>query len=1367
MKLIILIIIFITFFQNLFSASNLEFERLNSNNGLSSEEIRDIFQDSDGYIWLLTNEGLNLYDGHDVKIYKPGEEGLNFTSSAFECICEDHLNRLWLGTNEKGLLIFDKNKHSVMTFEEFSEGKKILDNHIRSLLADYKGNIWIGTEFGLYKFHVETKDLTFYNLANPDSEQPAWCIIESILEDETGMIWIGTWNLGLMMYNPETKLFKSFNIFDKSQTTINDNRIKSIFEDNYNNIWIGTWEDGLYQVYILDGELKIARYFLYEDNNPNTLLGDIIYSINQDNNDNLWVGTPYGLTIIEDVYSNNPLFIRYTYTHGSNNGLSNNELWKIFKDKSGLMWLGTLEGGVNKVHPFGKIFEGYTIPPISSQIHSQTVMSFCTDSDRNLLIGVKSLGFGIYDLELNNYIHYSTLSVYNNLPRTINTVNCFLIENSRYLWLGTRYSGLIVFDYENSTFINMNEISNSFTYEAVNTLFYGHDQTVWAGTENGLYKISRCNGESICYIVEPVNNISGSRITSVIEDGQNNIWVGTAENGVNIIQFDKNLVPDIRVFDKESINIPTNRIQYLYKDSRNNIWIGSSDEGLLKYDPNTDLIIATEIFKDLRTDAVFSISEDESGSLWLTTNNGLTRLIIEDENTITDNYTVTDGLLGNIFIPGSMSRIGSRIFIGSYYGFNSFRPTDVIPNNYLAPTLITEVRINDEIYHYDSKLSESILLKYNQNNLTFQFSAMSFFKTEKNIYSYKLDGFNDNWQFVDANIRSAQFSNLDAGNYTFLVKSANSSELWNNDPVFMEFEILPAPYRTWWAYLGYAVIFGFILISGYRFLLKNEKIKQAYEIEKIEHAKSEKLNQFKLRFFTNISHELLTPVSIVSCAVEIIKSKTRKSKNELIIVERNINQLNRLLNQLLDYRKMESGHLKLNIEKGNFSGHLEQVVMNFSPIAQKGEITLNFIKNGTERLSYFDADKVDKILHNLISNALKFTPKGGYILIQSNIIIKNGNLCAEVTVSDTGKGIPEDDMENIFKRFYRAEIEKEGTGTGIGLALTKSLVELHKGEIAVASEIDKGTTFKLLLPIYKDAFGINEMSAIQKESKSGDISTDSFEVIPGTKSIKKFLPAGSRIKLLLVDDNSDFRNLLKVYFSKTYEVIEASDGEQGLKKAVQEQPDIIVSDVIMPHKDGYELCLDLKNNIDTKYIPVILLTAKAAEHDRSEGYSVGADSYITKPLSIQVLESRINALLMKRYEMMPFQKQETIKDANSLKLSDDKFIKRIKDYVLQNISDSEISTMDLYSHLGMSNSTFYRRLKQLTKLSPVEFIKRIRLNEAASMLKKGNANIAEVAYSTGFSDQSYFTACFKKHFGLTPSNYVKIKIRKPKLTKYN
>jgi len=1330
-----------------FALSELEFDRINSNHGLSTEEIRNIFQDSRGYIWFLTREGLNRYDGYEFEVYKQGNPDLDFSSSSFESICEDKHGRLWLGTLDKGIMVFDVDAHSVTSFDSLSDGLKLDDLHIRSLLCDNSGDIWIGTEYGLYRYKPQSKKLVYYNLGALESDQPSWCIVEDLLEDADGNIWIATWNQGLFIYQRENQNLKNYSIFDGNSYTEHSNQIKTIFQDQLGFVWVGTWEDGLYMTRFEDDILSLEQTYIFDDNNPQSISGNIIYSINQDYNNNIWIGTPYGLTIIEGAYSEKPHYNRIVYKYGRDKGLCNNEVWKIVEDRSGLMWLGTLEGGANKVHPGGRLFDSFPIPPVSSQIQSQTTQAFCMDPLGNLLIGVKSLGFGKYDLKRKTYIPYTEFWPYKQIPYAINSVNCFQVLGDE-LWLGTRYLGLIIFNTRTNNYTTLSSIDSGFTPFEINTITLAGDGSAWVGTEEGLFRVTGIDQQN--HKVDRISALSEMRIKTVLQDQDMNIWVGTSENGIILLKGEDEQYEPVGYFSQDLGNIPSNHINALLQNARSQIWAGTREQGLLLYNDSIGAFEKSQILINTKRDAIMSMLEDRDGSLWLTTNGGIIRIYDKNGSLKSDSYTVADGLQGNIFLPNSLFQLNeNRIFAGGYYGFNAFYPHSLRQNEFIPPTVITSISANESPILHPGAGGEPIILKHNQNNLEINFSSLSYHKSEKNVFAYKLDDVNDQWQYMDATQRYIKYSNLKAGSYRFLVKSANSSEVWNENPEIIEFSILTPPWKTWWAITIY-ILFALLFISGlFRYLLNNERMKRAYELEKLEHARAEKLNQFKLRFFTNISHELLTPLSIMYCSIDLLKTKTRKGKPELVILERNIAQLKRLLSQLLDFRKMESGHLKLKVRRANLSDCIESIVENFRPLANKQQLKLQMETSSKMQMGYFDEDKLNKVMHNLLSNAIKYTPAGGMIMVSLDTWKNTEGNWTKIKVSDSGVGIPEEGLKHVFERFYRAEIDKDETGTGLGLSLTRNLVELHKGSIQVSSEPGKGTVFTFDIPIHQSAFDPDELS---REDVNRVITGDKVtEPLPELATVSKQTP--KELKILLAEDNSDFREILRSSLLSQYQVLEAENGNTALEIALKENPDLIISDVMMPEKTGLELCSELKNNIETKMIPVILLTAKTSDGDIAEGYLSGADSFITKPVSLPVLHSRITSLLLKRVNLEAVPEEPLKQVAVNRKLSNEQFIRLLKKVISSNLSDSEFQVSDMHIHFGMSSSNFYRKVKELTKLAPVEYVKNFRLNRAASLLKKGNLSIAEIAYGTGFSDQSYFGVCFKKQFGITPSAY--------------
>jgi signal transduction histidine kinase/ligand-binding sensor domain-containing protein/DNA-binding response OmpR family regulator len=1310
------------------SVNKIDFLRITSNSGLSSEEIRNIFQDNEGYMWFLTPEGLNKYDGYNFKIYKKNFGDIHFPTSAFECVCEDSLNRIWLGTAEQGIVIFDTHSNELHPFEDISSSIKLPEKSIRSLMYDRNNNVWIGTENGLYLYHTLEDSLQYYNLANFENPLPEWCIIEDIVEDERGNVWIATWNEGLFVYDYKEGTFRNFKLFDADKSNEQNNQIKSIFQDKFGFVWIGTWEDGLYKTLYKNGEVLINNTFLFSESDKQGILGNIIYSINQDINGNMWIGTPYGLSIIEHSFSTKNVFHSFKYLYGSKNGLSNNEIWKIYKDKSGMMWLGTLEGGINMAHPNGQIFESYTIPPVSQQIQSQTIQTFMTDPNDQLLIGVKSLGFGYYDLNKKKYIPYIAVSRFDSLPRDINTVNCFLkIKNE--MWMGTRYNGIGIYNYKTKQFSSIQGTQMSYDIRA---LYLAKDGVVWAGASDGLYRISTSKSGAIdIEFIEAFNSI---KVTSICEDDDNNLWIGTAENGICRINGESK---GEHFFSRESSSI-SDEITSIFKDKQHTLWVGTNDKGLIRYNPENETFEGSDVLRGLSDVAIMGITDDELGNLWVTTNNGIARIIQTNGEFKTDKYTISDGLQGNRFVPNSVYKLSdSRILMGGYYGFNAFYPRSIKENVYIPPTVLTAIKINDEIYD-DRKLTKRIF-KHNESSFTFEFSSLSYYKSEKNIYSYMLEGLDQNWIITSAATRDVRYPKLPAGNYNFLVLSANSSEVWNEEPVSFKFKIQPAPYKTWWAYSVYLIVFFTTVFLIFRYQLQKQEIIRNLEIEKIQHEKTEKLNEYKLHFFTNISHEILTPLSIIMGAVGILKKKTRKGLEEIEIMERNLLGLKQLLRQLLDFRKMERGHLNLKVREGNLVTVIQSIVINFKPLLLSKSIAVHF-ESPDELTCFFDEDKLNKICQNLISNAIKYTAENGRVKI--NLVKENDKVI--LSIEDNGFGISEKDIEGIFNRFYRSDVTKRESGTGIGLALVNNLVKLHKGSIEVSSTLGKGTIFTIYLPVSKTNFEDHEFELDNLDSlKDEDEDLGDLHF--------------NNISILLVEDNSDFRAILRKHLETIATIIESPSGDDALRKAIKYAPSIVVSDVMMPNMNGYELCVQLKSNVDTQHIPVILLTAKTTDVDRAKGYGCGADSYITKPVSLSVLQTRIHSLLQKNRNKASLPEGYKVFRAPNIAISDEAFLEKLQDLVEVNLSDIDFKVPNMHQPFGMSSSAFFRKVKQLTNMSPVEYVKNVRINRAALLLVKKELSISEIAFNTGFSDQSYFGACFKKQIGMTPTEYVRNK----------
>jgi len=657
---------------------------------------------------------------------------------------------------------------------------------------------------------------------------------------------------------------------------------------------------------------------------------------------------------------------------------------------------------------------------------------------------------------------------------------------------------------------------------------------------------------------------------------------------------------------------------------------------------------------------------------------------------------------------------------------------------------------------YDA-IKNGLDLNYNQDNINIEFAALSYSQPGKNKYAYIMEGLDAVWKRTNSEGRMLNYSHIPPGDYTLRLKASNNSDIWNEVPLTLSIKVRPHPAKSWWAILIYTLIVIGILIAIYYFLINNIKIKQAYEIEKLERIKDENINQFKFRFFTNISHELLTPLSVLSFSVEDLISKMVLDSERLQIMERNVNRIMHLISQLLDFRKVESGSMKPEVMPGRIDTFIEQICISLKPLADKKHISVTVNGNGDQTI-YFDPDKLDKIVCNLLSNALRYTPENGKIIINYRLYDKEKLTWLNLEVIDSGKGIEPENLDQVFERFYQVKsVTGKTFGAGIGLALSKNLVENHKGFMTVQNEETMGAKFSVDIPVSAEAYSKQEIRNEEINYQSGTFIIDhDASLLPAEDINTGKLVVDGKKTILIVEDNSDFRKLLKTHLSNYYNTLEAGNGEAGYEICLQKHPDLVITDMMMPVMNGIEMCNKVKNNIETSHIIVILLTAKTDEETRYESYLANADSYIAKPVDVRTLYARVESLLAQREKIIKkysYGSMPAIVE-NEYSELDAKFLENVKTVIESRLLNTELNVLALSKEIGMSTSSLYRKIVSLTNMSPVEFIRYIRLQSAAKMMVKEGANVSEAAYASGFNDLSYFSKSFKKQFGISPKKYV-------------
>jgi signal transduction histidine kinase/DNA-binding response OmpR family regulator len=878
-------------------------------------------------------------------------------------------------------------------------------------------------------------------------------------------------------------------------------------------------------------------------------------------------------------------------------------------------------------------------------------------------------------------------------------------------------------------------------------IFLDRRKNIWITTTTSLF-VKLSDRDDIMYV-----SSSMGEITDITEDGRGDIWISSRNTG--IYKINKGLVAEN--YNTGNSALPSDNISAICADIAGRVWIGTGEGAVVVHD-----ILAGE-FEDISSTlrsiggSIFNIVTDNHGHIWISTNKRIIEL--NPENTAVKEYSSTDDdVLVNSFLVGSyFKNAAGDIMYGGNRGISIFSPTASL----LQQTREPEVRISDvkienmsifsgnDNFRFDMA-ARSLVFAPGDKNIEIDFSALNYNHPDKMRYAYKMDGVDDDWVCM-SNRDFAVYNQLKRGHYTFNVRAMDENGVWSSAVTRLGIYKRPALYESWLARLGYALAAAGMILAAYRVAKNRLKLRNDLRIAQIEREKSEELAQAKLRYFTNISHDFLTPLTVLSCMIDDAEMTDKGKVVKIEPMRSNINRLRRLLQQVLDFRKVESGNMKIRVSSGDIAMFIRDVChANFVPLMRKKRLHFSFASSPLHIEGWFDADKMDKIIFNLLSNAFKYTPEGGKVEVELNkYIADDDTVRLAIRVRDSGVGISPENLENIFTRFYTGSTMTEaGNSNGIGLNLTKDLVELHHGTISVES--GEGTIFTVDIPIDRRCYTSDETDEAVVIQSDSSIMEEISQIPPDDG-------ATGDLRILIVEDNEELLSLMGNIMSKNYRVLMARNGVEALSMIGDSEVDIVVSDVMMPRMDGLDLCRTIKSDIETSHIPVILLTAKNSTEDRIECYNAGADGYITKPFELKVLDARIrNFISNKRMRQQKFQ---TAKDLNvkgfDYPSADEEFLSRAIGIIEENITDSELDIGLFADKLFLSKSTLYRKLKTMTGLSPVEFIRNIRLKHACRMLENQSTTVAEVAYKVGFSDPNYFALCFKTEFGTTPSDYRK------------
>jgi signal transduction histidine kinase/ligand-binding sensor domain-containing protein/DNA-binding response OmpR family regulator len=1335
------------------------FRHLDINHGLSDHEISCIYRDRKGFVWVGTNFGLNRCDGYSVRIflntphdstslvdngvkeifetpdgqiavltpgglalYDPTKEAFQRnltelytrygTSKELKNIIHSSDGAFWFVEPKRIVWYNPESKKSIPFYNIQGDTATIINEVITHCSADGKGNAWIVHANGIAE-KLTVKNNTgrvsdrIYSAYNFNRRKQA---NYKLISDEDGDLWFNVPNFfqGILYYNLNTKKLHQIDQ-NSSEFKLNTNKVSDIIEVK-DGIWVGTDHGG---INVINKRKKTVRYILHRDEDPRSI--------------------------------------------------SESAVRRFYRDREGFIWVGTFKRGVSYYHEKIYLFDVYKHNSLdASSLPNQDINSFEEDAKGNLWIGTNGGGLVYFDRKAGTFKQYLN-EPGNSNSLSSNVVVSLWMDAEQNLWIGAYKGGLNKFD--GKKFTRYNPIpgdTTSLISQNIWDLFEDSKGRFWIGTiDEGAAIMNRKTGK-FHRIVTHNNTIRSSTIEAITEDRKGRIWFGTTV-GIDVLSPDGSFTHYETSATPNSLS--NSRVLDILEDSKGRIWAGTKD-GLNLY---IDSLKGFKVFRhQLPHPSIMDIREDAAGRLWMSTLNGLCEMKIPDANidqATFQHYVESDGLQGMQFNPNAAykTRKGELIF-GGPTGFNIFTPTknDSIP---VKPKVVfTGLKLNqkpiyigervDGIVVLPNSISElsEITLPPHHNFFSLQFSSLNFFNPEKTEYVYKLEGLNQEWLPVETGNHEISFSGLHPGEYKLRMKTIDGNNVWSKNETVLSVIIQPPFWRTKTAMALYIVFLIGMLYIARRIIQQREKLKFAVEQERQEIHRIQELDLLKVRFFTNVSHEFRTPLTLILTPIERLIKRTTDPEllNQFQLIDRNGKRLMKLVNQLLDFKKLEVHEIYFTPTAGNIVDFVRDTTISFSDLAEKKNIALEFKSSVAHLETLFDADKLEKILFNLLSNSFKFTLENGAVMVRLDELTTETTSLVQIQVSDTGIGIPADKLDRIFEPFFQSDIPKSmiNQGSGIGLSLTREFVRIHGGTIHVISEAGKGSTFIVQLPLAK----------VHTTSPSNESISDAEVINPDSLAPdeqREDKTEGQKKTILLIEDDDDVRFYLKDNLKFQYKIFQAKNGGDGWEKILSLQPDLVVSDIMMAEFDGIELCTKIKSDARVSHIPVILLTARSSEQQRVEGLKAGADDYITKPFSFEVLEARISNLLMRQQRSQNSVRKTLDVKASELQITplDEKFIANAIKCVEQHVSSPEFSVEDLGEELGISRAYVFKKILALTGKTPLEFIRSIRLQHAVQLLEKSQLSVREVAYKVGYNNPKYFTKHFKDQFGELPSAF--------------
>jgi signal transduction histidine kinase/ligand-binding sensor domain-containing protein/DNA-binding response OmpR family regulator len=1334
------------------------FSKLDMRSGLSHNQVNAVLKGPDGFLWFGTMAGLNRYDRYTCRIFrKNSNDSASLKDNNALALYELPDRKMWVSTRG-GACIYNPD---IEGFEQddfrYLQGLGLPPGLIANIVKGNKGRYWfLYKDIGLYLYSAADKKVKpFIRQGDP----PASVKITSVKETADGKLWIVYQNGLLQEYDitADKVIFSSTAIQEQDSGTNTYN----LFIDSDGDVWIWSYIYGVFLLHPQDNTIKRFN----KNSAPSRLSSEVVSQIVQDNNGIIWVGTDHGgVTLID---KKNGFKTSYLLNDPKDpKSLSQNSINTIYKDDNGIIWLGTYKQGVNYLNSSIVQFPYYHHQETNAKsLQYDDVNRFVEDRLGNIWIGTNGGGLIYFDRKNNTFKQYLH-DPNNQNSLSANVVVSLWIDHTGLLWIGTYLGGLESYDGKKFTHYRHEERDSlSLGDDKVWEIYEDREQQLWIGTlGGGLNRFNRSTNKFDHFKGGPGAALP-DYIFAILQDKKGNLWIGTS-SGVAVFEKNKS-IPVIYNHTNNKNSLSSDNVSCILEDSKGRIWLGTT-EGLSLFNEKTGTFQNFTTSDGLPDNIILNILEDDHQTLWLSTPNGLCNAIpkqtAEGLALSIISYDESNNLQNREFNDNAAlkTRSGELIF-GGPFGFNIIDPDNIKKPVYHPKIVFTGLQVLNNDVAPGEQINNRILLpkslselreidlKYKENVFSIEFASLDFGGNTYNKYAYMLDGFNTDWFYADGSERRATYTNLNPGHYVFKVKVLGRDGVWSSVKT-LQINIEPPFWRTPLAYILYIMILAGLSLLARRITLDRIHMRFEVQQQRRETERARALEQLKTKFFTNVSHEFRTPLSLIIAPLDKIIKHTADEEQvkQLNLVQRNAKRLLNLVNQLLDFRKMEVQEVRLHPAIGDFIGFCEETSRSFADIAEKKKIRFSFTTNVDHLEIYFDKDKIEKILFNLLSNAFKYTYDNGAVslkLIYHPPPDKDGDGMIAMEVKDTGIGIPPSQHERIFERFFQTEMPESmvNQGTGIGLAITKEFVKLHNGIITVKSEPGQGTCFTVLLPAKK----IYEPSA--RTVTTPTTTEDPAPAIP--EENKK----GDKKKtIVIVEDNEDLRFYLKDNLKAQYHIEEATNGKEGWEKIRLLNPDLVVSDIMMPLMDGVELARKVKTETLTAHIPIVLLTAMGSEEKQLEGLKAGVNDYITKPFTFEILASRINNLLLQQKLLQKrFQKQIEVNPGEvTITPVDEKFLKQALEAVEKQIDNPDFSVEDLSREMCMSRVTFYRKIISLTGRPPLEFIRSIRLKRAVQLLEKSGMSIAEIAYEVGFNDPKIFTKFFKEEFNMLPSQYI-------------